>query len=56
VGERLAAQGAAIYLAADGSDAELETATAACLQAGAPRAAWGLHDLAQAAAPPRRRG
>lgn len=46
---RLAAEGAAIYLAADGTEAELEQAAAACRDAGAPEAFWGVHDLAQAA-------
>lgn len=45
---RLAAEGAAIYLAADGTEAELTRAVAACREAGAPDAAWGLHDLARA--------
>ncbi len=44
---RLAGEGAAIYLAADSTDAELEEAAAECRRAGAPDAAWGLHDLAQ---------
>jgi len=44
---RLAAEGAAIYLAADGTAAELEETAAACRKAGAPDAAWGLHDLAR---------
>ena len=43
---RLAAEGAAIYLAADGTKAELEDAAAACRAAGAPDAAAGVHDLA----------
>lgn len=43
---RLAGEGAAIYLAADGTEAELEEAAAECRRAGAPDAAWGLHDLA----------
>ena len=42
---RLASEGAAIYLAADGTKGELEDAAAACRKAGAPDAAWGLHDL-----------
>lgn len=42
---RLAAEGAAIYLAADGSEAELKETAAACCSAGAPEALWGLHDL-----------
>ena len=48
---RLASEGAAIYLAADGTPPELEDAAAACRQAGAPDAAWGLHDLALPDAP-----
>ncbi len=40
---RLAAGGAALYLAADGTEAELEQAGRACREAGAPDAAWGLH-------------
>jgi len=47
VASRLAAEGAAVYLAADGTQAELEAAAAACRKAGAPDAAWGLHDLAR---------
>ena len=43
---RLAAEGAAIYLAADGTETELEAAAAACRKAGAPDARWGVHDLA----------
>ena len=42
---RLASEGAAIYLAADGTEAELEETAAACRKAGAPDAAWGIHDL-----------
>ncbi len=44
---RLAAEGAAIYLAADGSEVELEDTAGACRSAGAPNALWGLHDLAR---------
>lgn len=44
---RLAADGAAIYLAADGTEAELKEVAGACRQAGAPDACWGLHDLAR---------
>jgi len=44
---RLAASGAAIYLAADGTRAELEDAAGACRKAGAPDAVWGMHDLAR---------
>jgi len=47
VAERLAKEGAAVYLAADGTQAELEEAVRACRAAGAPDAAWGLHDLAR---------
>ena len=47
VAVRLASAGTAIYLAADGTEVELEEATTACRQAGAPDAAWGLHDLAR---------
>jgi len=43
---RLAAEGAAIYLAADGTQAELEENASACRGSGAPDAAWGVHDLA----------
>jgi NAD(P)-dependent dehydrogenase (short-subunit alcohol dehydrogenase family) len=42
---RLATEGAAIYLAADGSEGELEETASACRTAGAPTAAWGIHDL-----------
>ncbi len=48
---RLAAEGAAIYLAADGTEAELQTVAQACRDAGASDAAWGLHDLAGPSAP-----
>ncbi|MDH5536557.1 MAG: glucose 1-dehydrogenase [Betaproteobacteria bacterium] len=48
---RLAAEGAAIYLAADGTEAELEQTATACCTAGAPDVAWGVHDLARAAEP-----
>jgi NAD(P)-dependent dehydrogenase (short-subunit alcohol dehydrogenase family) len=47
---RFAAEGAALYLAADGTEAELEQAEAACRQAGAADVSSGLHDLQQAAA------
>ncbi len=47
VAVRLASEGAAIYLAADGTEAQLEEAAAACRKAGAPDAAWGLHELAR---------
>ena len=45
---RLAAEGAAIYAAADGTEAELAETAQACRDAGAPDAAWGVHDLARA--------
>jgi NAD(P)-dependent dehydrogenase (short-subunit alcohol dehydrogenase family) len=44
---RLASAGAAIYLAADGTEGELEESAARCRSAGAPDAAWGLHDLSR---------
>ncbi len=44
---RLAADGAAIYLAADGSEAELKDVAGACRKAGAPDVRWGVHDLAR---------
>jgi len=47
IAERLAAEGAAIYLAADGTPAELEGAAAACRTAGAPEVVHGVHDLAR---------
>jgi NAD(P)-dependent dehydrogenase (short-subunit alcohol dehydrogenase family) len=43
---RLAAEGAAIYLAADGTETELDETAAACRAAGATDAAWGIHNLA----------
>jgi NAD(P)-dependent dehydrogenase (short-subunit alcohol dehydrogenase family) len=45
---RLASEGAAIYLAADGTEAELAEGIRVCRMAGAPDAAWGMHDLARA--------
>jgi NAD(P)-dependent dehydrogenase (short-subunit alcohol dehydrogenase family) len=45
---RLAAEGAGIYLAADGTQAELEAAASACRDEGAPQAQWGVHDLSHA--------
>jgi len=48
---RLATDGAAIYLAADGTRAGLEETAEACRAAGAPDSAWGLHDLALPAEP-----
>ena len=47
VAERLAAEGAAVYIAAEGTEAELKDVEAACRKAGAPDAAWGVHDLTQ---------
>ena len=51
VAVRLASEGAAIYLAADGTEGELTEVAAACRKAGAPDAAWGVQDLARADAP-----
>jgi len=45
---RLATEGAAVYLAADGTEAELKEVDLACRKAGAPSAGWGVHDLARA--------
>lgn len=45
---RLASEGASIYLAADGTEAELKDAESACRVAGAADAAWGVHDLSSA--------
>lgn len=42
---RLASEGAAVYLAADGTKDELENTERACREAGAPEAGWGMHDL-----------
>ena len=42
---RLASEGAAIYLAADGTRPELEDVMAGCAAAGAPDAACAVHDL-----------
>ena len=42
---RLASEGASIYLAADGTQPELEDTAAVCRARGAPDAAWGVHDL-----------
>ncbi len=42
---RLASQGAAVYLAADGTEAELKDTAQACRKAGAPDAQCGIHDL-----------
>ena len=51
VAQRLAAEGAAIYLAADGTEAELKEAEKACREAGAPDARWGVHDLSRTGEP-----
>lgn len=48
---RLASQKASIYLAADGTEQELTDTAAACRTAGAPDAAWGIHDLTRADEP-----
>jgi NAD(P)-dependent dehydrogenase (short-subunit alcohol dehydrogenase family) len=48
---RLASEEAAIYLAADGTEPELEETAAACRTAGATDAAWGIYDLAQSGQP-----
>ncbi|HBK79206.1 MAG TPA: hypothetical protein DDZ83_05895 [Nitrospinae bacterium] len=45
---RLASEGASVYLAADGTEAELKDAESACRVAGAADAAWGVHDLSSA--------
>jgi gluconate 5-dehydrogenase len=47
----LAAKGFAVFLAADGTEAELQAAAEACRAAGAPDAAWGAFDLAQPGVP-----
>jgi NAD(P)-dependent dehydrogenase (short-subunit alcohol dehydrogenase family) len=44
---RLASHGASIYLAADGTQAELDEAVAACKKAGAPDATSGMHDMSR---------
>lgn len=46
----LARQGFSIFLAAEGTDAELAAATAGCLEWQAPEAAYGVFDLARAGA------
>jgi NAD(P)-dependent dehydrogenase (short-subunit alcohol dehydrogenase family) len=48
---RLSAEGANVYLAADGTEDELERAAAGCRDAGAAEAYWGIHDLTQPQAP-----
>lgn len=45
---RLASEGASIYLAADGTEAELKETEKACREAGAADAAWGVHDISSA--------
>ena len=50
IAERLAAEGAALYLAAEGTEAELDAVGQACRAGGAPDAAWGLHDLSRSGA------
>ncbi len=50
IAERLAAQGAALYLAADGTEAELKNVGQACRAAGAPDVAWDMHDLSRSLA------
>ena len=47
---RLASEGVTIYVAADGTEKELEETAAACRKAGAPDTAWGVHDLARSGA------
>ncbi|MDH3289281.1 MAG: SDR family oxidoreductase [Betaproteobacteria bacterium] len=47
---RLAAEGAAVYVGADGTEAELQEVERACRKAGASDAAWGVHDLARVGA------
>jgi NAD(P)-dependent dehydrogenase (short-subunit alcohol dehydrogenase family) len=44
---RLAREGAAVYLAADGTEAELEREARACTAASGSEAAFGVHDLAR---------
>jgi NAD(P)-dependent dehydrogenase (short-subunit alcohol dehydrogenase family) len=44
---RLAGEGASIYLGADGTEEELEGASAACHKAGGAETPWGIHDLTQ---------
>lgn len=48
---RLAAEGATLYVAADGTAAELEQVAAAASDASGTDAAWGVHDLSKAGAP-----
>jgi NAD(P)-dependent dehydrogenase (short-subunit alcohol dehydrogenase family) len=42
---RLAREGAAIYLAAEGTEPELEQAARTCRDASGAESAWGVHDL-----------
>jgi NAD(P)-dependent dehydrogenase (short-subunit alcohol dehydrogenase family) len=44
---RLASQKTSIYLAADGTAQKLAATAIACRNAGAPDAAWGLHDISK---------
>jgi short-subunit dehydrogenase len=46
----LAGKGLSVWLAAEGTEAELAGVAAACLDRGAPEALWGLADLSQAGA------
>jgi NAD(P)-dependent dehydrogenase (short-subunit alcohol dehydrogenase family) len=45
--EALAEKGLAVYLAAEGTAAELEAGVAACRSKGAPEATYGIFDLGQ---------
>jgi len=47
IARRLAQEGASVYLAADGTEPELERAASACREKGAQNTAWGLHDLSR---------
>src|SRR5574340_927558 len=49
----LATAGASVFLVAEGKREELEAAVAECLEAGAPRAEYGVFDLAGTAVPRR---
>ncbi|MBX9812012.1 MAG: glucose 1-dehydrogenase [Burkholderiales bacterium] len=49
----LAAAGASVFLVAEGTREELEAAVAECFEAGAPRAEYGIFDLAGSAVPQR---
>lgn len=48
---RLAAGGATLYLAADGTAKELGDCAAACRAAGAPQVHWGEYDLSRGGVP-----